>query len=71
VFNVNPVWICGSDLTSGTSDEKRECMEYDSYHDDLSSIKPSLTVLMDTVNPLIQQLTLAQPPSKQDHTRIL
>jgi len=24
------VWICGSDLASGTSDEKRECMGYDS-----------------------------------------
>jgi hypothetical protein len=25
----DPVWICGSDLTSGTSDEKRECMGCD------------------------------------------
>jgi len=25
----DPVRICGSDLTSGTSDEKRECMGYD------------------------------------------
>jgi hypothetical protein len=24
------VWICGSDLTSGTLDEKCECMGYDS-----------------------------------------
>jgi hypothetical protein len=23
------VWICGLDLTSGTSDEKRKYMEYD------------------------------------------
>jgi hypothetical protein len=27
----DPVWICGSDLTSGTSNEKRECMGYDKY----------------------------------------
>jgi len=26
----DPVWICGSDLTSGTSDEKCKCMGYDS-----------------------------------------
>jgi hypothetical protein len=26
---MDPVRICGSDLTSGTSDEKRECMGYD------------------------------------------
>jgi hypothetical protein len=26
---MDPVWICGSDLTSGTLDEKRECMGYD------------------------------------------
>jgi hypothetical protein len=25
------VWICGSDLTSRTSDEKHECMGYDSW----------------------------------------
>jgi hypothetical protein len=25
----DPVQICGSDLTSGTSDEKHECMGYD------------------------------------------
>jgi hypothetical protein len=25
----DPAWICGSDLVSGTLDEKRECMEYD------------------------------------------
>jgi len=27
---MDPVRICGSDLTSGTSDEKCECMGYDS-----------------------------------------
>jgi hypothetical protein len=26
---MDPVRICGSDLTSGTLDEKRECMGYD------------------------------------------
>jgi hypothetical protein len=25
----DPVWICGSDLVSGTSDEKRKYMGYD------------------------------------------
>jgi len=28
---MDPVQICGSDLTSGTSDEKREWMGYDSH----------------------------------------
>jgi hypothetical protein len=27
---MDPVRICGSDLTSGTLDEKRKCMGYDS-----------------------------------------
>jgi hypothetical protein len=30
---MDPVQICGSDLTSGTLDEKRECMGYDTMSD--------------------------------------
>jgi hypothetical protein len=41
------VQICGSDLTSGTSDEKHECMGYDSLnaatHDSSRAAEDKLT----------------------------
>jgi len=59
----DPVWIW-SDLTSGTSDEKRECMGYDSEgyflfllpHDKadiLREIKSLFSILLEWMIPLL------------------